>query len=65
MAVISAKVDDVVRARVEAIKFGLPIDIVDSTSVILYGTDAKASQVVANVGGRITGRKNMVRRNGR
>lgn len=64
MAVISAKVSDVVQARVEAIKFGLPIDIVDSTSVILYGTDEKASQVVANVGGKITGRKNMVRRRG-
>lgn len=64
MAVISAKVTDVVQARVEAIKYGLPMDIVDSTHIILYGSDEKASQIVASVGGLITGRKNMVRRRG-
>ena len=65
MSVVSGKVSDVVRARVEAIKYGMPMDIVDSTHVILYGDEAKASQVIARCGGVITGRKNMVRRSGR
>lgn len=64
MAVISAKVPDVVRARVEAIKYGVPMDIVDNTTVILYGSDVKASQVVVASGGNILNRKNMVRRPG-
>ena len=64
MAVISAKVPDVVRARVEAIKYGVPMDIVDNTTVILYGSDVKASQVVVASSGKILNRKNMVRRPG-
>lgn len=64
MAVVSGKVPDVVRARMEAVKYGVPIDIVDSTTIIVYGSDEKASQVIVASGGRITGRKNMVRRRG-
>jgi hypothetical protein len=65
MAVISATVPDVVRARVEAIKFGLSMDILDNHRVIVYGSDEKASQVIVASDGQITGRKNMVRRGGR
>lgn len=65
MAVVAGTVPDVVKARVEAIKFGMPIDILDNSRVILYGDESKASLVIAKADGVVTGRKDMVRRSGR
>jgi hypothetical protein len=64
MAVISGRVPNARNAAFEAIKYGIPCDIVDSTQIILYGDEAKASQVIAKCEGVITARKNMVRRRG-
>lgn len=64
MAVVAGRVPDVIHARVEAIKFGMPMDIVDGEHVIFYGDEAKASLIISQCDGVITSRKNMVRRRG-